>query len=267
MLYFIPNGKSLSTTLLRQHRIDGLIWNGQGRETMRGPTDGPGLLVASGNVPMQHLTYDPVDQTWKKRFGSDAWIGIVNDAPPDSQMLAREKMVCGESIILADGNAYCVPLLRSFDVNQLDGPFTYQVNLDRVLEQDPETGRMVPGDVTPEYTEVWNQALQIGDCLLTQVTRGSTNAASLDEGVLEDFVANVLNINYRLQKPELSILKLLTVDLTAQVMKMAIDWPTLQANLKNRLSRLRLSGSDTKSGATQPTEESSTKVTVRRSRR
>lgn len=267
MLYFIPNGKALSTALLKQHGLDGLIASGQGRETMRGPTDGPGILIASGNVPMPHLTYDPAGQVWQRRFGSDAWVGYVKSDPPSSQTLQRDKTIRGESIILADGNAYCVPLLRSFDPNQLEGAFTYQINLDRVLEQDPETGRMVPGDVIPEYSEVWNQALQIGDCVLTQVTRGASGAATLEDGVLEDFVANVLAMNYRVHKPELSILKLLTVELSVQVMQMAIDWKTLQANLKNRLSRLRLSGSDTKSGATQPTVESTTKPTGRRSRR
>lgn len=267
MIYFIPNAKVVCRELLEIHGLQTLVTSAQSRETMRGPNDGPGLLVASGNLPADQMSFAPDRQTWKKRFGSDAWIGIDLDAPKQLHRdLLRDKQVRGQSIILSDGNAWLVPVLRSFDANQLDGPFAYRVNLERVLEQDPETGRMVPGDVIPQYEDVWEQALEIGDCLLKQVTQGA-NAATLDDELLEDFVANVLHINYRLHKPELSLLKLLTTETLVRVMQIAIDWDTLETNLKNRVSRLVSGGTNTESGETLPTEESTTKRTARRSRK
>lgn len=253
MLYYLPNAKSANPDALAAAGLSSVIDRSASREVGIGPDGQPGLLVCqTGLYPT--FSYHRDQQIWAKRYGSDVWIGFDQAAPPGPEELARRSLLPGREIELADGRKYTVPLLRSFDAAQLDGPLTYQCLLDQTLAQDPDTGRLVPGDVLPKYREVWAQAMRIGDSLLGQLT-GGKSTAELEDGDLEKFVAAVLSLNYRVQMPELSALGLLTLQNLGAVMRAAIDWDTLQENLGNRVRRAMPGTStagSTSSGDAQP---------------
>lgn len=222
---------------------------------MRGPDDSGGLIVAAGNVEATELRYDPGMQVWTRRFGSDAWIGLTRNRTYRPADFARDTHVRGESLILLDGNAWTIPRLVAYDPDQLDGPFVYSCLLDRTLAQDPDTGRLVPGAVTPQYREVWDAALAIGDNLLSQIT-GGKNTAELPEDAEERFIAQLLGLNYRVDTPEISALGLLSSSLARRIIRIGIDLDTLETNLKNRLSRRVSGGTNTASGELPQTEDS-----------
>ncbi len=257
MLYFFPAAKSIAAVRAAHAWLADMCPSAQSRETSRGPGDTGGLIVAAGSVTTTDLRYDPGTQVWTKRFGSDAWIGLTRNRTYRPAEFARDGHVRGESIILLDGNAWTVPRLLAYDADQLEGPIQYSCQLDRVLSQDPETGRMVPGAVTPQYREVWDAAVAIGDSLLAQIT-GGKNKAELSDDAEERFVAQLLGLNYRVDTPEISALGLLSSSLARQIIRIGIDWDTLETNLKNRLSRRVSGGTNTESGEPQPTEASAT---------
>lgn len=252
MLYFIPNAKVLRPGLLVDHGIDDLLSRPANRESMEGPSGGSGLIVANAGTPTDSMRFDK-SWTWSKRFGSDVWMGFDPKNPPGAKELARDQQLPGHSVTLLDGQKYIVPLLRSFDGDQLEGPIRYNCLLDQTLTQDPETGKMITGDVVPKYRELWDDAIAIADNLLAQLMDSdAVVTASLPEDIVDNFVANLLAVNYHVGNPELSALSLLTIDLSRQVLHAAIDWETLRANLGKRIRRSASSGTSIESGETQP---------------
>ncbi|EMI20535.1 hypothetical protein RMSM_02567 [Rhodopirellula maiorica SM1] len=249
-IYFLPGVKDVNAAILDQFRLGGLIDRPTKRETFRGPDDLQGMLCCqSGSV--KTLRFDP-NQKWSKRFGTDAYVGIDPESPVTPESLQRPTQIAGQRLTLFDGQSYVIPQLRCFDVNQIDGPLLYSCNLDRMLTQDTETGRMVPGEVVPQYRDVWNDAIKIGDRILDQLTRGQSSA-SLAEVDLHDFAIKVLGLNYRLEKPEVTAANLLTLELSSKILNIAIDTETMRANLGNRLRRRASGGSRTESGVTPQT--------------
>lgn len=252
MLYFLPDARSCNAATLATHGLSAVIDRPSYREVTRGPSGSSGVVVCQADS-VENLRFDPT-QKWAKRFGSEAWIGFDPASRPGPKTLARETMQPGVTLTLADGDRWVIPQLRSFDAQQLDGPFSYSCNLDRTLSQDPDTGRMVPGEVIPQYRHVWDAAIKIGEALLDQLRGRDAKVADLPEDSLEQFVADVLQINYRVGMPEISQLGLLTVSMQAAVMRAAIDFDTLRANLGNRLRRAGLGTPTTTPAAATPTD-------------
>lgn len=238
LLYFIPDARAFTPQTLSEHGLDGVIDRPARREVMRGPTGSAGLLIAQAGIPIDRLVYDDDRHVWRRRPGTEAWVGYDPDHRPTPAELQRPTLVPGPSLELGDGCRWVIPQLRTFDPNQLSGPISYTCSLDRVLDQDPETGNLVPGDVVPCYTSIWNTGLQIGQAMFDQLrSDGRATSAGIDNAVLDDFCADLLSLNYRVEKTELALLRLLTLNLSAAVMRAALDWDTLQANLGNRLRR------------------------------
>jgi hypothetical protein len=249
MLYFLPNTVAISKTTLSEFGLQRVVTKVTSRQVMRGPGGKSGLLVCqSDTIPTLRFTDR---QTWQPRFGSEAWIGIDPDSPPTPHSLSRETQLSGKKLRLFDGQTYLIPQLRAFDAEQLDGPLVYACNLDQILTQDPESGRLLPSDVVPQYADIWNKGLSIGDRLLAQLNR--SDAAHLENVELDTFAIEVLGLNYRVEAPEISLAKLFSVELSTRVMQIAIDWETLRANLGNRLRRRVSGGISTESGPTPPT--------------
>jgi len=257
MLYFVPHVKSLKQATEKHPWLRYLCPLAQSRETMRGPGDFPGLLVADRLLPTEFMQFQPDLQRWNIRYGSDVMIGLRPDWIPTPQYFANPNPMPGKLIRLLDGNDWLIPQLVAYAPNQTDGPLVYRNLCDRVLEQSGETGRLVPGDVTPPYRELWKMGVEIGDNLLQQVTSGSTTA-DLSDDALENFTAALIGFNYRIGKPEISALGLLSSSLARQIVRIGIDWETLETNLKNRLSRQASGGTNTESGETPQTEASTT---------
>ena len=265
-LYFIPNCKFASAQTLRASGLDTLLRKPLTRETLAGPDGKAGLLLKQAELGAD-LTASG-DIKWHPRNGTDTYVAIDPKSPPTPADLARETILPGIKLRLGDGHDYVIPQLRSFDADQLDGPFGYSCNLDRELTQDAQTGDLVPGSVVSEYRDVWETATRIGDNLLQQLTAPGTAAtANMRDSDIYQFAAQILGLNYRLQAPEIALSKLLRTNTAIQIMHIAIDWETLRQNLGNRLRRANLLGTqstestasetpNTESGATPPTEAS-----------
>lgn len=241
-LYFLPKTKSAKPDTLAAFGLADVF---DGKPATReilgpGPGDQPGLLVCNGNVDQVTLDYRPDSQTWQKRFDSEAWMGIANDASLSPDALVRRPWVPGHKLRLADGNDWMIPQLRAFSPTQLDGPLVYAPKLERTLTQCPTTGDLVPGDVIAKYAGIWAEATEIGDELLVQLQSGGTTSANLPDAKIYGFAARVLGLNYRLGTAEIAMAKLLQTTMAVRILQIAIDWDTLRANLGNRLRRATL---------------------------
>lgn len=263
-LYFIPNCKFANSQILRDHGLDSLLRKPLTRETAAGPEGKSGLLLKQAELGADLNASG--DIKWHPRHGSNTYLAIDPKSPPTPTDLARDALLPGIKLRLGDGHEYTIPQLRSFDPDQLDGPFGYACNLDRELTQDEHTGDLVPGSVVAEYRDVWETASTIGDNLLQQLTAPGKSAANMRDAEIYQFAAQILGLNYRLQAPEIAHSKLLRTNTAIQIMHIAIDWETLRQNLGNRLRRANLLGPpatasatntpNTESGATPPTEAS-----------
>jgi hypothetical protein len=231
MLYFVPNAKSLSASLRTEHGLDRLLASSQCRETFQGP-DGPGLLIAEATAGADYLHYTADKQTWSKRFGYTSLVGTWDDQPITPAQLARPKLIEGEQIELLDGHRWQVPRLRQWrDEDQL----RWEHALPRVMQQSQTTGRFVLGSVIPKYRQLWETSLRIADSMFGQLQ--AADSAELEDSVVEQFACDLLAANYRVDASVISHLQLLTPELCGAVIRAGLDWETLRAAIKNRLSR------------------------------
>ena len=236
MLYFVPNAKALTAELRREHALDRLLDGAQHRETVNGP-DGNGILIGDASLPPDYMHYTPAKQTWSKRFGLSSWVGTWNDRPVTPASLARSQLLDGPAVELLDGNRWQVPTLRKWV--DADASLDFSNELPRVMQRSQSTGRFVLGAVIPKYRELWEQSLKIADNMFAQLAQ--SESAALDDSEVEHFVCDVLAANYRVDADVISHLQLLTPEICGAIVRSALDWDTLRAHLKNRLSR-QLSG-------------------------
>jgi hypothetical protein len=236
MLYFVPKSKALTAELRKEHGLDRLLDSCQHRETMNGP-DGGGILVGESSHSADYMHYEPAKQTWSKRFGLSSWVGTWNDRPVSPASLARSPLLDGNLVTLLDNQQWQIPLLRKW--HETDAAFEFGNQMPRVMQRSQTTGRFVLGAVIPKYRELWDLSLKIADSMFAQLAQ--TESATLDESEVEEFVCAVLAANYRVDADVISHLQLLTAELSGAIVRAALDWDTLRAHLKNRLSR-QLSG-------------------------
>lgn len=232
MLYFVPNAKAITPEIRKEHGLDRLLDKFQFRETFNGP-DGSGLLIADASFAPDYMHYEGQKQSWTKRFGLSSWIGTWIDRPVDPSALARQQLLDGPRLVLLDGHEWQVPTLRRW--TEADAAVTFNTELPRVMQRSQTTGRFVLGSVIPKYRELWESSLKIADSMFAQLAQ--SESAELDDVEVEQFVCQVLAANYRVDADVISHLQVLTPDLCGAIVRAALDWDTLRAHLKNRLSR------------------------------
>ncbi|MEM8910820.1 MAG: hypothetical protein AAGC97_03555 [Planctomycetota bacterium] len=248
LLYFLPNAQATDASCIDRFGLRPILPACQRRETLRGPTGGQGALVtATGNPPP---LYRADSQTWQQRHGTDAWIGIDHDQPVTPKSLLRSDAVPGPAVVLADGQHWFIPQLRGFDRDPSDGPLGYHTLLDQRMQIDPASGRLRPGAVVSQFAAIWEQAVAIGDHLLQQIEQRTE--ATLDPKQTTDFIVACLQLNYRVQLPEIDLLGLLTRDLQFEVLKAALDWDGMRSALGNRQGRRHSDGTPSDSGPSPP---------------
>jgi hypothetical protein len=249
-LFFIPNVNAMSHDLIVEHGLDRIIGiSYQSQQTFQGPGGVPGMLIASNDVPATRLRCTEAEQTWSKRYGFTSLVGTWNDALPTAEELRRETVLNGGDVQLLDGSSWHVPTLRAW--RDGDNLLEYDIRLPRVLQQCADTGRWLVTKVVPQYAQLWDASINIAEKLLGQLR--DQDSAALDYSDLFDFAVALLAVNYRVDASILSHLGVLQPDLAAQIARHALDWPTLETNLKNVLSRRLSGGTNTESGATPPT--------------
>lgn len=250
-LFFIPGVNAMSHDLLVQHGLDRIVGESyQSQQTFNGPGGVAGIVIAANDVPSDRVRHVADQQTWSKRFGFTSSVGTWNDALPTVTELQRETVLAGSDVALLDG-AWHVPILRAW--REGDRLLEYDVRLPRVLQQCTETGAWIVTRVVPQYAKLWDASVTIAEKLLAQL-RGQ-DSAGLELTDLFDFAVAVLQVNYRIDASVLSHLGVLEPDMAVRIVRQALDWPTLENQLKNVLRRRASGGTNTVSGATPPTAE------------
>lgn len=254
LLIFIPgDAKMLTPELAYAHGLKYLLDSPQSRETSSGVGGVPGLLIADGTLSVERCAYHIEQQTWSARFGFTSFIGTWNDAVPTPEDLARKHPVPGQYVQLLDAQNWLIPTLRSWkDADTI----RWEVQLPRVMQQSPTTGKWLVTDVIPQYKTLWDHSVEIADVIMEQL-QGS-NTATLDWSKLFDHAVELLAVNYRVDASVVSHLRLFEPERCSQIVNVALDMDTLRAHLKNRLSRLASSGTNSAAGAKPPTTDNRT---------
>ena len=158
-LYFLPNHRGpISPAILAEYGLSHIVDQGDrthGCECVaNGPHGGPGVTVGR----LGSFTHEEIRQSdaveWvkfpKPHATKQAWLGWYKDRPmPTPDDLARKVQLPGESITLADGHKWLVPIARDFEG---------ACKVPRCFDLDEETGEWVPVKIRKEYTKLWDHA-------------------------------------------------------------------------------------------------------------
>jgi len=221
-LYYIPGISNITTETLSKA---GLAHLGavESRGVMKNGPDGGGgvVMVAKTAVlgaTMPKLGYFAGTQTWKKAPGRDFWLGTENGNAPGPLDLQRDRIVPGHVIELGDQNVWTVPLARFADGVS---------HLDTGLALD-DKGKWIEQPLA-RYAALSELAERSWATVLT--THGIEVAEPVtlvDDDELADSACLALGFNYRLSRPEVARLGLLTRELATDVLSALVDLPTVE---------------------------------------
>lgn len=176
----------------------------------RGPENREGVwiypLPPSGAMPAQ-LGYDAGSQHWVECGGH--WLGYEKAAKPSPEELQRGQVVGGYEHKLADGRVWICPVLRR-KINEANLPVQFRV----------EGGEWIQ-TVKDEYRELWGKSYG-----WWQQFMGLDDKPS-DVEVL-DACCELLSLNYRVGRQEISELGLLDSETAPLVFRAAVDGPWWQ---------------------------------------
>jgi len=210
-------------------------------ECRQGPGDQPGVILAHATAEQAKVGYYPQRQQWRLIPGSEAWLGWEPEALPAPEELARERMLDGRWLEMADGRPWVVPLAR--EAADADGGLTRGQALPQRLDID-EGGEFIAGGVLPEYADLDRIARQV--CEEIDEAEGDGR-----DPVLFAHHASataVLAHNYRIGRLEAVVLGIFTADerYAGRVLLWLIDMPGYWQLEKKR----GLGGGDTADGET-----------------
>lgn len=255
LLYFLPGVQAVSKAALADHGLLELLGRTAERQTFAGPRGG-GMLLADADIPAELLSYSADAQVWSERYGLDSLVGTWHDHPVSPSSLTRPQQIDGLELELLDGNRWLIPQLRQWRTGDADHQIITDCCLPRVMQQSAATGRFILGEVVPRYRQLWDRSLDIAQQIFGQLTSGES--AQLDDDHVNQFVIDLLAINYHVDASTVSHLQLLTPDHCGQIVAAALDLATLRHSLKNLSRRRSSGGTNTESGATPPPEASTT---------
>lgn len=156
-------------------------------------------------------------QAWKLAYNRSLWVGWETAKPPKPVDLQRKDIVTGHRVRMLDGNDWLVPVAR-----QLTG--TPAVGRVFGLDGAGNNGRTVHA----KHAALWDLAKRIWDTMFTEA----------DDHIGDDdcltAVSLALSINYRLGEQELRALELVSDEELAQCVRAIVDYPTLEAFLREQ---------------------------------
>lgn len=248
-LYFLP-GISRMAPLPSQAVIAerGLAYAFEGRPHGRG-CNGPAglegfLLGCRRRFAGAGEIYFETTQIWRPHPSGTYWVGYWPDRLPGPAELARDKMLAGHSLELADDRAWQVPLARAVHDACTGSAFAYQwsCELPQRVAMDAK-GEWVDQGPLPRYQTLWELVTGWNDYRRIAGDDDSPHRRELERWNLFqtriDAAVQVLATNYVLGPVECSILGLFTREKAAEVLDLAIDEPEMQAIVKKFLAALR----------------------------
>ena len=159
---------------------------------------------------------------------------------PTPENLERAARLDGHPVILADGAAWLVPVARGLTPE--DGQMCYYNRLPQVAGLD-DAGRWTTGGIVPHYRRLWDLAGKWWDARYAGDVKENpdgTATAELDGfdtlADIFDAATEVLQANYRIGKPEVATLGILTAPHARAVLDALIDGPTMAAWQKKTLA-------------------------------
>jgi hypothetical protein len=209
----------------------------------RGPGEGSGVLLADEPRLAPYLpTYRPEEQEWRKVAARHRppgaprlFVGVYRHAPrPTEADLRRTDVIAGESVELARGERWLVPLVRSVDVATAEAfsPLPSYVTLD-------DEGRPKRGSIVETHEELWEAATPFWDAwyggVVGALEAGETSfSIHVADDVLFDSAVAMLRANYRLGPVECDLGRVFASGHLGAVMKTACDCDFAQLVLQKK---------------------------------
>lgn len=242
-LYFMPNHRGpISPAILAEFGLSHIVDQGDkthGCECVaNGPGGQPGMTVGR----LGSLTHEEIRQSdaveWvrfpKPHAAKQAWLGWYKDRPmPTPLDLARKVQLPGETITLADGHKWLVPIARDFEG---------ACKVPRCFDLDEETGGWVPSKVRSEYAKLWAHAVAVYTAQMEAIASLADGEDSVRYTIPDDeaLVADSLAANYRVSARELATLGVLASGLVQDIASIIIGQyisPTDAADAKKKLDQ------------------------------
>ncbi len=180
------------------------------RDVQKGPGGQNGTIFSDGSGK---TGFYPDMQEWVAV--DDYYVGVDRDTITPSD-LARPEIVDGHFVRLEDGNEWLIPCARVF-------PSGTRLPESLILGPD---GQLV-SEVLPRFAEFSKDADRVYDFFLGEY--------DILQGDAWNIAVKALNINYRIDKHEVSLLKLLTTTNITKIMKAIIDYPAVEEAAKKKL--------------------------------
>lgn len=160
-------------------------------------------------------------QEWRKMKrpgGPDVFLGYWKDAPPKPLDLARKNQLGGYLVSLADDTKWLCPVVRYFDESSAE----LRTNLPSYLDVD-ENGELVPGQVLPLYSHLWDLTGPFAEQMLADDEGGS----DVSKAEINKSAQALLQTNYVIGSNEIAHGRFLTTEqMTHNIVAVAVDWPT-----------------------------------------
>jgi hypothetical protein len=196
----------------------------------RGPGGGSGCICSLDNVPGDKCHVDLPNQTWRK-FGSH-WVGFWRDQQPTPEELARQEMISGHPVRLADGDRWIAPVARSLRIRESGDELSlaWARELPQRLDLAEDGKTWVNSGILPRYQPLWDIAEKWAEVRWGGGGRDSDLAgqAAVDAAVL------CLQTNYRIGRAEVALLGCLTDELVNRILDLLIDEPVAVEFIKKK---------------------------------
>lgn len=210
--------------------------------TTHGPGDASGVLLtaipASGEVP-KRIGYQPDFQTWRQATktpgGQDLWTGIDREHPPTPEDLLRAnaaRSTAGELlpphqgywVTLADGNRWCVPVVRrpAIVAKHGDRPSEFPTDVGWDLE-----GRFVE-TLKPQFQPLFDEAAGLVGLFYDDEGRPRDGNFEISVEAGLSWCLKLLGLNYRVGPHEQNLLRVIDQSNVWLVLGLAIDTPLMQ---------------------------------------
>lgn len=185
----------------------------------QGPDGHPGLCISAlpvvGREPPRRMGFYPQESAivWEQ-LGPDLWGAIDAEFSPTPSDLARPRLTAGHAVSLDDGREWIVPVIRRWD-GGCGLPQRAWWNALGEFRLDPK----------PDYRDLWEQSAE------AEALFGTPGAKIPYEHGIAMALA-FLGLNYRLGKPEQTLLGLVHTGNFQNVLWAAIDGPKVAAALE-----------------------------------